>query len=159
MFPIPRYKELGVKPVWSLVSQVKELTDYFPDFKEKEVPDRSFLWGVLGNLKRDAWEQLLNEARAQRSAGAEQKQDELIQMDRSFLEKIMKAPNMSKGKPFLNSSCYFWHRERKGCIPIEEESSGSKIKEAPKRISSKAQPFEDVSQFWREKTASKSNSV
>ena len=98
MLPIPRYKELGVKPVWELVRQVPELTIYFPTFKDKELPDRSFLWGVLGTLKRDACEQLLAEARAHRGKSSEENKDELIEIHPEFLKKILEAPTIPKSK-------------------------------------------------------------
>lgn len=54
MVPIPRYRELGVKPVWGLAKQVPDLLEYFPDMKDSETPDRAFLWAILGTLRADA---------------------------------------------------------------------------------------------------------
>jgi hypothetical protein len=54
MVPMPRYKELGVRPVWSFVKELPDLMEYFPDVGENGVPERSFLWGILGTLRPDA---------------------------------------------------------------------------------------------------------
>ena len=53
MFPVPRYKELGVKPIWSFVKEIPELLKYFPDLEDDELPDRSFLWGILLTKKNN----------------------------------------------------------------------------------------------------------
>ena len=54
MIPIPRYKELAVKKVWSYAKELPELLEYFPDIEEDELLDRSFMWGVVGTLRREA---------------------------------------------------------------------------------------------------------
>ena len=54
MIPIPRYRELGVKPIWNFVKETEDLVPYFPTFEEGSPPERSFLWGILGTLKRDS---------------------------------------------------------------------------------------------------------
>ena len=54
MLPIPKYKELGVKPIWENVKEVEELAKYFPTLKDNELPNRVFLCGILGTLWRKA---------------------------------------------------------------------------------------------------------
>ena len=63
MLPIPKYKELAVKPIWEHVKEVEELAKYFPTLKDNELPDREFLWGILGILRREAWQKLIDETR------------------------------------------------------------------------------------------------
>ena len=98
IFPIPRYKELGVKTIWEFIKEIPELTKYFPDFDEGEYPDRAFMWDVLGALKRDACKELISKARQVRSAGSEENKDDLIEIHPGLLDKLMKAPTMSKNK-------------------------------------------------------------
>jgi hypothetical protein len=71
VFPVPKYKELGTKIVWGYVKEVPELLIYFPDFKETEIPDHSFLWGILGTLRQKACQDLLDQARLARSKEGE----------------------------------------------------------------------------------------
>ena len=69
MIPIPRYKELAVKKVWSYVKDLPELLVYFPDIEEYELPDRLFMWGVVKTLRREALQTILVLARKARSFG------------------------------------------------------------------------------------------
>ena len=96
MIPIPRYKELGVKPIWELVKNVEELACYFPTLEEGKLPDRFFLWGILGTLKRNEWAKLLKDARNRRGKKEAEDKDGLIEIDPDILEKIMSAPTISK---------------------------------------------------------------
>ena len=52
MLPIPKYRELEVKPIWEHVKEVEELAKYFPTLKDNELPDRAFLWGILGTIAK-----------------------------------------------------------------------------------------------------------
>ena len=97
MIPVPRYKELGVKPIWELVQNFEELACYFPTLEEGKLPDRSFLWGILGTLKREEWAKILKDARSKRGKKEAEDRRELIDIDPEILEKIMKAPTISKG--------------------------------------------------------------
>ena len=54
MLAIPKYRELGIKPIWDYVKEVPDLVKYFPSLNQNELPDRAFLWGVLGTLRREA---------------------------------------------------------------------------------------------------------
>ena len=98
MIPVPRYKELGVKPIWNFVKEVEDLAPYFPTFEEGFLPERSFLWGVLGTLKRDDWKQLLKEARSKRGKKEKEEKEELIEIDPQILDQLIQAPSVSKGK-------------------------------------------------------------
>ena len=49
-----RYKELGVKVVWTYTKEIPELVEYFPNFNKDEYPDRAYLWGILGTLREEA---------------------------------------------------------------------------------------------------------
>ena len=53
IIPIPRYKELRVRPVWAFVKEIPELLQYFPDYEENELSDRAYLWGVLEAPRED----------------------------------------------------------------------------------------------------------
>ena len=88
MLPVPRYKELGVKPVWTFVKDVPELLQYFPDVQKDELPNRSFMWMILSTLKPDECKQLINEARVARSKKDEENNNELIEIHPEFLKKL-----------------------------------------------------------------------
>ena len=87
-----------MKAVWTLVKDVPELVQYFPDFEDDELPDRSFMWTVLSTLRYSQCKQLINEARTARSKKSETNNDELIEIHPEFLEKLMAASILSTGK-------------------------------------------------------------
>ena len=62
------------------------------------LPKSSFLWGILGTLKRDEWKALLKEARNRRWKKEVEDKDELIEIDPQILDKLMSAPAVSKVK-------------------------------------------------------------
>ena len=97
MVPIPRYRELAVKKVWEYIKEIPELLEYFPDIEEGDIPDRSFMWGILGTLRREAWGALLENARKARSWGTDEPKDELIEIHPEILEELLSAPIQSKG--------------------------------------------------------------
>ena len=57
--PIPRYQELSTKRVWGFVQELSDLMKYFPNLNQNELPDRSFLWTILGTLRTKECKQLL----------------------------------------------------------------------------------------------------
>ena len=75
MIPMPRYNELGVKPIWELVIKWPNLLLYFLNFEETEHPDRSFMWAVLNSMRPDACKQLLEGDRKAQSLQAEESKD------------------------------------------------------------------------------------
>ena len=58
---------------------------YFPDLNQNELPDRSFLWTILGTLRTKECKQLLEDARKKRSNKTEESKDELIEIAPDFL--------------------------------------------------------------------------
>jgi hypothetical protein len=98
---MPRYKELGVRPVWSFVKELPDLMEYFPDVGENGVPERSFLWGILGTLRPDAWKQLLEQSKKARSNDIEEEKGDLIEIHPDILQMLKNAPLLSKGKGHL----------------------------------------------------------
>ena len=97
MIPMPRYNELSVKVVWKFVKDIHELLEYFPDIDDSHLPDRSFMWGILGTLRNKEWVCLLEEARSARGKQKEESTDDLIEIHPEFLEKLMSAPIISRG--------------------------------------------------------------
>ena len=98
---MPRYKELSTKNVWNFVKEWPDLLNYFPTLKENELPDRAFLWGILGTLRTDAWKTLLEDARKARSKREEENKDDLIKVHLEIYEKLMAAPNITEGKTYF----------------------------------------------------------
>ena len=98
LLPVPRYKELGVKPLWAFVKEVPELLQYFPNLEKDELPDRFFMWTILYTLRYDQWKQLISDARSARSKSDKNNNDELIEIDPEFLNKLISTPMLSTSK-------------------------------------------------------------
>ena len=97
MILIPRYKELVVKALWDFVKETEDLVPYFLTFEEVFLPKRSFLWGILGTLKRNIWKQLLKETIISSRKKKKEYKEELIEIDPQILSKLVEAPSVSKG--------------------------------------------------------------
>ena len=97
MLPIPRYKELSTKRVWSFVKEISELLKYFPELSDDELPDRSYMWTVLSTLKMEEWKKLVEEARKARGQNLEESKESLIEVHPEILEKLLQAPLLPKG--------------------------------------------------------------
>lgn len=80
------------------MKEIPDLVKYFPDAEAGKAPDRSFMWGVLGTLRRDACKALLEDARKNRGKAATEDKNQLIEIDPEFLSKILSAPTMSRDK-------------------------------------------------------------
>ena len=78
MLSISKYRELGIKPIWDYVKEVPDLVKYFPSLYQNELVDRAFLWRVLGTLRREAWQQLLDSERKVRGKDSLKNMDDLI---------------------------------------------------------------------------------
>ena len=112
---------MEIKLICDFVKDTEDLVYYFPNYEEGSLPERSFLWGILGTLKRDKWKALLKEARNRRGKKEVENKDELIEIDPQIFDKLMSAPTVSKGK-ILNDGFNFWCREMEGCIPAQRKS-------------------------------------
>ena len=119
-FWIPRYQELRVSAIWELVKEVPDLVEYFPELSEGELPDRSFLWGVLGTLRNEAWQELFQMAGKSRSSGVEEDNNEMIEIHPTMLDKLMKIPNISKGSLKFEDWIIFNYRERTHSLSFEK---------------------------------------
>mmetsp|Transcript_7729 Transcript_7729/g.6838 ORF Transcript_7729/g.6838 Transcript_7729/m.6838 type:complete len:196 (+) Transcript_7729:286-873(+) len=85
---IPKYRELAVSLIWSFVLENEDLVKYFPDIKEKEHPERAFLWAILNTNMHKAVESLKSEARKQRSIKNEELDDNLVEIKPEIYEFI-----------------------------------------------------------------------
>lgn len=60
---IPRYDELSVKRIYSMViKKLPEIEPYFPTYEKGVYPTNRFFWTILSSLKKEMVDQLLKEA-------------------------------------------------------------------------------------------------
>ena len=94
---VPRYKELGSAKIWDYIRQVEDLAQYFPNYREKELPEREYMWNVIFTLRREASSHLIREARRNRSINNPDNKEDLVEIVPEFLKEI-KEIQPQKGK-------------------------------------------------------------
>ena len=100
MILILRYKELAVKNVWGYIKELPDLLEYFQEIEDEELPDHSFMWGVIGILRREAWQKMLKDARKARSLGIDEPKDNLVEIHPQILEELLAVPLQSKSNSY-----------------------------------------------------------
>lgn len=90
MFIAPKYKELGVKALWSYVKVVEELCKYFPSYSEDEVPERDYLWTVISSIMPRETKTLIQSTREERSVRSQDSED-LVEITPAMKEEIFSA--------------------------------------------------------------------
>ena len=47
---IPKYEELSVQKIWPLVKEAQDLFEYFPNYTNKQITDRHFMFSIYYEL-------------------------------------------------------------------------------------------------------------
>ena len=84
---------------WQKIKDIDEISEYFPDLKEGELPDRNYMWNVLNTLKPNSTKSIIKAALKNRSIENEGDSDNMIEIAPEYLEKIAKHRH-SKGKSY-----------------------------------------------------------
>ena len=84
----PKYKELSTRRIWDYVKEEHELYAYFPDYTEKQCPDKDHLFSLLGALREEQLNQLIKEARKKKSIHEEPDIDEYVEVDENILKEL-----------------------------------------------------------------------
>ena len=67
---------------------MQDLLQYFPDYKENQIPSRKFMFGILATFRFDVINNMIQNARKNRSAKAPGVEDELIHITKLFYDEI-----------------------------------------------------------------------
>ena len=96
---IPRYNELKFINIWPLVKEVEELMSYFQDYEQKQLPDRRFMFSILGTLRPDELKVMVEGVRKSRALKEEKPDDDFVYIEDLLykeISSIMKQKNISK---------------------------------------------------------------
>ena len=85
---VPRYVELRVENIWSLVKENEDLMNYFPDYSQKQLPDRKFMYLILATLRFDELKGMIDGARKNRTRIEEKLDDNFIQIEKDLYNEI-----------------------------------------------------------------------
>ena len=89
---VPKYPELSVKQIWSLIKDAPEISKYFPDYDDGCYPEREFLFGVLSSVASEGLKQLISESRQRRSLSDNEEEKNLIELGPGVRETLMTIP-------------------------------------------------------------------
>jgi len=95
---VPLYTELSVKELYTEAMQDEELRAFLPELKvhTSKVPERDFFFGVLGTLKGEYLNALIQEAHGKRFKGDKgEKKKDMIFIKDAWLEELTKMPFFS----------------------------------------------------------------
>ena len=73
---------------------------YFPDFTDKKVPDRDYMFSVLATTRYEQLKEIVENARKQRAKENELPEDEFIYIEKNILSEI-EGVMMQKSKRCL----------------------------------------------------------
>ena len=85
---VPRFKELSVQSIWTLVKKSEELIKYFPDYADNQLPDRGYMFAILATLKSEVIRSIIKNARKNRAVQNENNEEELVYITKSMYEEI-----------------------------------------------------------------------
>ena len=85
---VPRYEELKVEQVWPLVKEIDDLMLYFPDYGDKQYPDRKFMYSILGTLRFEQLKTMVEGARTNRSITEEENDDNFVHIEANLYKEI-----------------------------------------------------------------------
>ena len=85
---VPRYNELRVKNIWPLIKDVNDLMIYFPDYELKQLPDRQFMYSILGTFRTEELKIMIEGARKKRALNGEKPADDYIYVEKELYAEI-----------------------------------------------------------------------
>ena len=127
---IPRYNELKVINIWPLVREVNELMSYFPDYEQKQLPDRKFMFSILGTLRPDELKAMVEGARKSRALKEEKPDDDFVYIENLLYKEISSVMAQKSKLKILN---VFIATKGKAAFLLKRSSKlGAKRKQAKK---------------------------
>ena len=84
---VPRYEELKVEQVWPLIKEIDDLMLYFPDYGDKQYPDRKFMYSILGTIRFEQLKTMVEGARTNRSITEEENDDNFVHIEANCTKK------------------------------------------------------------------------
>ena len=91
-----KIQETFYKIYWPLVKEVNDLLEYFPDYKPKQYPDRSFMNSILATLRFDQVKRMIENIRKNRELENKREDDELLYINKELLKEIEFVPSQKR---------------------------------------------------------------
>ena len=71
-----------------MIKEVPDLAIYFPDYNDKQKPDRKYMFLLIATLRYDEVKMMLANARNNRALKEEADKDEFVFVERDMLKEI-----------------------------------------------------------------------
>ena len=84
----PGYAELRVENIWPLVKENEDFMNYFPDYSQKQLPDRKFMYLILATIRFDELKGMIDGARKNRARTEKKLDDNFIQIEKDLCNEI-----------------------------------------------------------------------
>ena len=85
---IPKFKELSIENIWTMVKDVPELNKFYLDFKDKKKCDRKYMFQILATMRFDEISSMIRNAKKNRFLLENNDEDETILIHKNLLEGI-----------------------------------------------------------------------
>ena len=85
---ISRYNEMKVNNFLPLVKEINELVMYFPDYEQKQIPDRKLMYSIIGTLRYDELKSMIVGARKNRALKEEKSTDDFVYIQNELYKEI-----------------------------------------------------------------------
>ena len=79
---------MGTKYVWPLVNENPNLMVYFPDLKESQLPEKEFMYGILGTLMPYELREMIAQSMKSRSPLGQEDKNDLIEVSNELKDAI-----------------------------------------------------------------------
>ena len=88
MIPVPLYDEISSKRIWGYVQEVPKLMEYFSDYSENIIPDRTFLFTILSTIRKAELKELIKKTQASRAVQNEEDKEQMIEIRNDIKDEI-----------------------------------------------------------------------
>ena len=88
---MPRYAELSVQEICPLIKDAEELMIYFPDYLERQTPDRDYMFSILATTRYEKLKRTVENASKQRTKENLVSEDQFIIIEKIFYPKSRRS--------------------------------------------------------------------
>ena len=84
----PKYRELSVAKLWPYIKEVQELSQYFPNLNDGELPEKDYTWTIISTVNPEATSKFIQDAKKYRGSQDLIGQDQLVEFDPALFKEI-----------------------------------------------------------------------
>ena len=74
--------------MWPLITEVDDLSIYFPDYKPNQLPERRFMFSILATFRQNELSSMIKNARDNRAIQKPENDNRLVHIEKKFYNEI-----------------------------------------------------------------------